>query len=131
MQAFIRDRFTSYSIKPVLIINEIDHIRRNRHLPNPNFFSLVIDVPWGTIESIRDTRELILARHREALPDQLCDQSELCRWVQEIQDEQYTFFNIASFLTQFQPTERSPDGPDEYDFIAFQVIRKFNLFYSP
>ena len=124
MQAFIRDRFTSYSIKPVLIINELDRTIRNES--NPNNLNSIIP-PWGTIQDIRDNREQILYIHSCALPDQICDQSELCRWVQEIQDEQYTFFDITSFLTQFQPTERSPDGPDEYDFIAFQVIRKFDL----
>ena len=121
MQDFIRDRFTSYSINPVLILNEID--RTIRIESNPNLRSII--APGFTIQDVRDERDQILSIHAGALPEQISDQDQLCKWVQEVQDERHSFTVIARFLTTFEPTERSPDGPDEYDFITYIVNRKF------
>ena len=121
MQDFIRERFTSYSINPVLIRNEIDQTIKNES--NLNLRSII--APGFTIQDVRDERDQILSIHAGALPDQISDQDQLCKWVQEVQDERHSFTIIARFLTTFEPTERSPDGPDEYDFITYIFNRKF------
>ena len=123
MQAFIADRFTSYSITPVLILNEIDRTIGTES--SPNLRSII--APGFTIQDVREERDQILRIHAGALPDSICDQTQLCRWVQEIQEERFTFADITRFLNQFQPTEHSPDGPDEYDFLTYCVIHKFHL----
>ena len=121
MQDFIRERFTSYSINPVLILNEINQTIRIES--NPNLRSII--APGFTIQDVRDERDQILSIHAGALPEQISDQVQLCKWVQEVQDERHSFTDIARFLTTFQPTERSPDCPDEYNFITYIVNHKF------
>ena len=62
-------------------------------------------------------------QHR--LPDQIFDLHLICQWVEQIQRDQYSFENIAQFLTDWTPTDRSPD---EYDLIKYFVDIKFILY---
>ena len=119
MQFYIDNIFTAYSVRPALVLNEYNFTIRN--LPtNPS-----LALPGWTVEHIIAEREQHLEIHRGELPEQIFDQHQLCLWIHEIQNENYSFIDIARFLTGFSCTERSPDGPDEYDFIAYQVCRKF------
>ena len=123
MQEYNQNYFTAYSVRPVLILNEIDFtIRHEQAGRQPSLIGAGF-----TINNVRIYRENHLETHRGELPESICNQSQLCLWVHEIQNENYSFNDITQFLTEFSPTERSPHQPDEYDFVAYQVIRKFNL----
>ena len=123
MQAFLNTRFSSDSIQPILVLNEINQTIREHPSTNPRY-----TITNGfTIDDVRREREEFIQNNQHRLPDQIFELHQICQWVEQIQRNWYSFENITQFLTDLTPTDRSLN---EYDFIKYFVNIKFILTYN-
>jgi hypothetical protein len=119
MQAYLNTRFFRGSIEICRILNETDTTINSHPDPSSPRAS-------ATIEAIRaQRRNLIRANyHRLPEPEIL---TQLCQWIKEIEDADYSFADFAEFLDQWNEGSALHNNnrqPDKTDFIIFHVVNK-------